>query len=63
MGMGIGITGAMSHAALFLLNPWANAGTPEFWMEVCNFMVDCAGGPMLLLSFMVALATRRQATA
>ena len=90
IGLGLGVTGAISHAALSasaafrsrgtirrallnwligysifaaialpLLNPWANAGTPEFWMEAFRFFVVYTGGPMLLLSFVVAWATRR----
>jgi hypothetical protein len=88
-GLGLGVTGAISHAvlsasaafrsrdtirrallnwllgysiflaiSLTLLNPWVNAGTPEFWVEAFKFIVVYTGGPMLLLSFVVALATR-----
>ena len=90
-GLGIGLSGAISHAVLsasaafrsrgtirrallnwllgfsifvaavlFLLNPWAKAGTPEFWTEVFTFFVVDTGGPMLLLSLVVAWATRQR---
>jgi hypothetical protein len=88
VGLGLGLTGAISHAvlsasvvfrsrdtirrallnwllgysifvaiALLLLNLGAKVNNPRFWMETFKFFVVYTGGPMLLLSFVVAWST------
>jgi Kef-type K+ transport system membrane component KefB len=90
VGVGLGLAGAISHAALsasaafrssgiirralltwlvgysafvaiaiFLLNPAAKMNSPRFWPEAFKFYVVNTGGPMLLLSLVVAWSTRQ----
>jgi hypothetical protein len=91
VGLGLGLTGAISHAvlsasaafrsrdtirrallnwllgysifvaiALLSLNLGAKVNSPRFWIETFKFFVVHTGGPMLLLSFVVAWATRQR---
>lgn len=45
---------------LLAMNPAARADSPGFWFETFKFFGAYTGGPMLLLSFAVAWATRAQ---
>lgn len=91
VGLGLGLTGAVSHAvlsasaafrsrgiirrallnwllgysifvtvALLLLNSGAKVNNPWLWTEAFKFFVVYTGGPMLLLSFVVAWSTRQR---
>lgn len=91
VGLGLGLTGAVSHAVLsasaafrsrgtiqrallnwllgysvfvgivlLMLDPGAKMNNPGFWEETLKFFVAYTGGPMLLLSFLVAWSTRQR---
>jgi hypothetical protein len=49
--------------AFFLLDLGAKANHPRFWRESFTFFVLHTGGPMLMLSFVVAWSTRRRRSA
>jgi hypothetical protein len=91
VSLGLGLTGAISHAvlsasaafrnrdtirrallnwllgysifvaiALLMLNLGPKVNNPRFWMETFKFFIVYTGGPMLLLSFLVAWITRQR---
>lgn len=46
--------------ALLMLNLGQKVDSPRFWMEIFKFFVVHTGGPMLLLSLLVASITRQR---